>query len=203
MKIEKQTLSGLIGPVVAVSNPDGTFLRSRPSYLNDPKTSAQLQQRSKMQQVQDFIKPLLPFAKAYYLEPDARHNYYNALVSWLLYGAFDAENILQAAKARIMHGSLTPPENATMCNENGNITLSWDDNTMAPLSEADDHLVWCCYNTEAGTCQFEECGSITRSSGNGTINLRRNSHGGHLYLAFINKKHDRISDSVYLGEVEL
>ena len=107
MKIEKQTLSGLIGPVVAVSNPDGTYLRSRPSYLNDPKTSAQLQQRSKMQQVQDFIKPILPFAKAFYLESDARHNYYNALVSWLLYGAFDAENTLQAAKARIMHGSLT------------------------------------------------------------------------------------------------
>lgn len=202
MKIEKQTLSGLIGPVVAVSNPDGTFLRSRPSYVNDPKTNSQLQQRSKMQQVQGFIKPILSFAKAFYLEPDARHNYYNALVSWLLYGAFDAENNLQAAKARIMHGSLTPPENVAICTENGSITLSWDDNTMAPLSQADDHLVWCCYNTNAGTCQFEECHDITRSSGTGIINLHRNSHG-HLYLAFINKKRDRISDSVYLGEVEL
>ena len=202
MKIERQTLSGLIGPVVAVSNPDGTYLRSRPSYVNDPKTNAQLQQRSKMLQVQDFIKPILPFAKAFYLEPDAHHNYYNALVSWLLYGAFDAENNLQAAKARIMHGSLTPAENATICTENGNITLSWNDNTMAPLSHTDDHLVWCCYNTNAGTCQSEECHDITRSSGTGMINLRRNSHG-HLYLAFINKKRDRISDSVYLGEVKL
>ena len=107
MIINEHEIFGFIGPVVAVRGKNGTYLRSRPTRGKFHPTPAQQQQFAKMEAVQRFIAPVYPFLKTLYVEQEGRRNCYNALMSWLLSGPFDADNVMHFADERHLRGLLS------------------------------------------------------------------------------------------------
>ena len=199
MIINEHEIFGLIGPVVAVRGKNGTYLRSRPTRGKFHPTPAQQQQFAKMEAVQHFIAPVYPFLKTLYVEQEGRRNCYNALVSWLLSGAFDADNVMQPCRARLCHGSLTPPEVTGVEVSGMTLHVAWNDNTLTPLSRDDDHLVCLLYEPLSGHYEGHELNTVVRSDTQCTLLMNAISEGFYLYLAFINSKRNRISDSVCVG----
>ena len=149
-----------------------------------------------MEAVQGFIAPVYPFLKTLYVEQEGRRNCYNALVSWLLSGAFDAGNVMQPCRARVCHGSLTPPEMTSVVVCGKTLRITWSDNTATPLSRDDDHLVCLLYEPLSGHYEGHELNTVVRSDTTCTLLMNAISEGFYLYLAFVNSKRNRISDSV-------
>ena len=74
--------------------------------------------------------------------------------------------------------------------------ITWRDNTATPLSRDDDHLVCLLYEPESGHHEGHELNIVVRSDTQCTLLMNAIPEGSCLYLAFVNSKRNRISDSV-------
>lgn len=194
-------ISGKLGKVVIVNGKNGVYVRSLPTP-NDRKSEEQLKQRSKMQQANAFLKPLKEFLKLAFVERKSNQNAYQAATSSLMRTAFEGEN-LNYSHVRICEGSLCPPQKASVSISDHVAIFRWEDNSGEIAAKDTDKAVVLLYNPEQEIAVWE-VKKETRKDKYCLLMLDNNLTGGfHAYLAFTNKKEDRISNSLYLGEINV
>ena len=194
-------ISGKLGKMVIVNGKNGVYVRSLPTP-NDRKSEGQLKQRSKMQQANAFLKPLKEFLKIGFVERKKNQNPYQAATSSLMRTAF-VENDLDVSHVRITEGTLTPPSKCAASISDHVAVFRWEDNSEEIGAKENDKAVVLVYSPEQQLA-FWEIKKETRKD-KYCLQLLDNHLTGtfHAFLAFINKKEDRISNSAYLGELEL
>lgn len=194
-------ISGKLGKMVIVNGKNGVYVRSLPTP-NDRKSEGQLKQRSKLQQANAFLKPLKDFLKIAFVERKAHQNPYQAATSCLLKNAF-TDNEMDFSHVRISEGSLCPPQKGSVSVSDHVAIFRWDDNSADIAAKDSDKAVVLLYSPEQQLA-FWEIKKETRKD-KYCLHLLDNSLTGPFlaYMAFLNKKEDRISNSVYLGEILL
>lgn len=193
--------SGKIGTVVLVNGKNGSYLRSLPR-VNDKKSDKQLKQRSKLQQVNAFLKPIKEFLKIGFVERQMTQNAFQAATSNLLRNAFDeGDENMKLEKISVCRGSLMPPEGASVSQSEHVVIFRWNDNSSAAGAKETDKLVFLLYNIEQGKALWN-VEKATRKD-KYEMHLTDNDLEGTflVYIAFINNKETEVSNSVYLGRV--
>lgn len=194
-------ISGKLGKMVIVNGKNGVYVRSLPTP-NDKKSEGQLKQRGKMQQANAFLKPLKSFLKIAFVERKPNQNAYQAATSSLMRSAFEGETF-DYSHVRICEGSLCPPSQASVSVSDHVAIFRWADNSNEIAAKDSDKAVVLLYNPLQEIAVWE-IKKETRKD-NYCLQLIDNSLTGtyHAYLAFTNKKEDRVSNSVYLGTIVL
>lgn len=194
-------ISGKLGQMVLVQGKTGVYVRSLPTP-NDKKSEAQLKQRSKLQQANTFLKPLKAFLPIAFVERKPQQNAYQAATSCLMRSAF-VDNAMDYSRIRISEGSLCPPKKASVSLSDHVAIFRWDDNGTDVGANESDRAVVLIYSPETQQA-FWEIKKETRKD-KYCLQLLDNSLTGPFlaYMAFINKKEDKISNSEFLGTLQL
>ena len=194
-------ISGKLGQMVIVNGKNGVYVRSLPTP-NDRKSEGQLKQRAKMQQANAFLKPLKAFLKLGFVERKANQNAYQAATSSLMRTAFEGET-LQCQHARVCEGSLCPPLKAIVSVSDHVAIFRWEDNSVETAAKESDRAVVLLYSPEQAAALWEVKKETRKDKY--CLQLLDNDLTGrfHAYLAFTNAKENRISNSVYLGQIVL
>ena len=194
-------ISGKLGQMVLVNGKNGVYVRSLPK-ANDRKSEAQLKQRGKMQQANAFLKPLKEFLKVGFVERKPTQNPYQAATSALMRGAF-VENELDYSRARVCEGSVCPPVKNSVSLSDHVAIFRWDDNSGDLDAHSTDHAVILLYNPETETALWEIKKETRKDQY--CLHLIEAQYIGnfHVYMAFVNRRKDRISNSNYLGVIEI
>lgn len=192
-------ISGKLGKMVIVNGKTGVYVRSLPTP-NDRKSEGQLKQRGKMQQANAFLKPLKAFLKLGFVERKANQNAYQAATSSLMRTAFEGEQ-LQYEHARVCEGSLCPPQKPSVRISDHVAVFRWENNSGETAAKENDKAVVLLYSPEQETALWEVKKETRKDQY--CLHLLDNTVIGrfHAYLAFTNSKENRISNSVYLGEI--
>ncbi|MCR5014286.1 MAG: DUF6266 family protein [Bacteroidales bacterium] len=194
-------ISGKIGKMVVVNGKNGVYVRSLPTP-NDKKSEGQLKQRSKMQQANAFLKPLKDFLKLAFVERKPNQNAYQAATSSLMRTAF-TEETLDYGHVRISEGSLCPAKKGSVSVSDHVAIFRWEDNSDEIAAKDNDKAVVLLYDPQQEVA-FWEVKKETRKD-KYCLQLIDNDLTGEFiaYLAFTNKKEDRISNSLYLGTIQV
>lgn len=194
-------ISGKLGKVVVVNGKTGVYVRSLPTP-NDRKSEGQLKQRGKMQQANAFLKPLKEFLKLAFVERKPTQNAYHAATSSLMRTAFEGDT-LRFDHVRICEGSLCPPKNASVSLSDHVAIFRWENNSGEIAAKDHDKAVVLLYSPEQQLAVWETKKETRKDQY--CLLLLDNSLTGpfQAYMAFTNSKEDKISNSVYLGEVVL
>jgi hypothetical protein len=192
-------LSGKLGQMVIVNGKNGVYVRSLPTP-NDRKSEGQLKQRSKMQQANAFLKPLKAFLPLGFVERKPNLNPYQAATSCLMRTAFEQDGFTPA-RARVSEGSLCPPQKPSIRISDHVAVFRWENNSGDIDAKESDRAVVMLYSPEQAIALWE-IKKETRKDQYGLLLLDTHLQGTfHAYMAFTNNKENRISNSIYLGEV--
>lgn len=194
-------VSGKIGKMVIVNGKNGVYVRSLPTP-NDKKSEGQLKQRNKMQQANSFLKPLKDFLKIAFVERKPNQNPYQAATSSMMRTAFVGESI-DYSHIRITEGSLCPPQKASVSISDHVAIFRWNDNSEEIAAKDSDKAVVLLYSPQQQVALWE-VKKETRKDKYCLQLLDNDIEGPFLaYMAFSNKKEDKISNSVFLGEINV
>ncbi|WP_352405605.1 DUF6266 family protein [Petrimonas sp.] len=196
--------SGKVGTVVGGTWKGIHYMRSLPTSVRNPRTEAQVMQRTKFMVTIDFLKPITPFIRVGFKNYASRQTAFNAAMSYNVKNAvtgvfpdyeMDYSNIL------VSRGSLLPAENADAVAAERSLNFTWSDNSGVSNATETDQAMALVYNGTKGESVFSTT-TGGRSSGSATLNVPENWIGDtvEVYLGFISENGSLVANSVYLGQ---
>lgn len=206
-------LSGKVGNVIGASWRGINYLRIVPANVNDPKTEAQVNQRSKFVVVLRFIQPLLSFIRLGFRSFASRMSAYNAAMSYNLKNAVTGDFPLMQidySRAAVSRGNLRDvPSVDAVSTEPRTLLVTWEDNSGIGNAREDDQAMVVVFNQERMDVYYR-LRVATRADGMVELILPEAYSGDtvHVYLAFTTEgdyfnpgDRNTISNSVYAGNV--
>ena len=172
LKENSNYYSGKVGAVVECQWKGIRYIRSLPSYVNDPKTPAQLTQRSKFKAAHRFVKAMLCTIKVGYAAFAVRQTAYNACLSHTLKQAAVGnypDVTLDYSKALLGEGALAVPENAEIHRTENQLTISWNAAKPKGNGSASDTTIIALYCVERNQA-LQIFDSAQRADGKATVN---------------------------------
>jgi hypothetical protein len=201
-------VSGKIGNVIGGSWKGIDYLRIMPASVANPKTPAQMDQRSKFVTVIKFLQPMVDFIRVGFKLYAIKMTQFNNAMSYNLNAAISGtypDYTIDYSKALVSRGSLTSATGATVASlSSTSMALSWSDNSGAGAALATDKSLVLAYHTDTGTVVYNTAGA-SRSVGEHTITVPTELAGGtfETFLGFISEDGKQVSNSVYVGSVTL
>ncbi len=201
-------VSGKVGNVVGGNWKGIDYLRIMPASVANPKTPAQLDQRSKFVTVLKFLQAITQFLRIGYKNYAVKMTQFNSAMSEVLKNAvtgsypnfeIDYSNVL------VSKGSLPNAQDVNMTlDAEGDIQLSWTDNQGNGGAFADDTLMYVVYCPELKEAIFLNDGGASRSDQAQTIALPDTyiSNDVHVFVSMISSDSRSISNSTYVGTLE-
>lgn len=198
--------SGKIGNVVGGNWKGINYIRVK-SVPTNPKSDKQVAQRTKFSTALSFLQPITPFLRVGYKLFTAKQTAFNAAMSQVLTNAITGESpdiAIDYTKAQVSAGTLTAATNGAFTYDNGEITLTWDDNSGSGTAKAADKSLYVVYNPTKSDAVYETAGAV-RSAKTQIADLPAEWIGDtvHVYLAFIAEDGKDVANSAYLGTVEV
>lgn len=201
-------VSGKIGNVIGGSWKGIDYLRIMPASVANPKTPAQMDQRSKFVTVIKFLQPMVDFIRVGFKLYAIKMTQFNNAMSYNLNAAISGtypDYTIDYSKVLVSRGSLTSATGATVASlSSTSMALSWSDNSGAGAALATDKSLVLAYHTDTGTVVYNTAGA-SRSVGEHTITVPTELAGGtfETFLGFISEDGKQVSNSVYVGSVTL
>jgi hypothetical protein len=206
-------VSGKVGNVVGGNWKGIDYLRILPASVANPKTTKQLNQRTKFLRVIRFLQPLNEFVRIGFKAYAIKMSAFNAAMSYNFHHAITGtypDYEIDYGNARISRGQLTGGMNANCTSpEPAKISISWTDNTGQGSAQSGDKAMVVVYNpiTEESTMVLD---AAKRMDVTAELMVPNSWSGDevHCYLSFSlleslissgGKK--TISDSLYCGAV--
>jgi hypothetical protein len=204
---------GRLGNVIFSSWKGIEYVRSKPEKVYNPRTPAQVAQRTKFSMINSIITPLIPFIRIGFSGYAERMSAYNAAISYNLQQAITGNPLypeIDFEKLTFSRG-LYPGVAEATCNLIGKHSLqfTWDAESIAPGSDSNDRILAIVYNqTKNASLYVPHLAS--RTKGTASLDLSSVSEGDiiHCYLSVIdtlkassNKPKLGISNSCYLGKL--
>lgn len=194
-------LSGKIGKYIYVDGQTGPYIRSYPKK-NNPQTPAQQNARQNFHSVDRTLKVFMPFvmqgfktAKANTISGKAK----SVNLTSALSGEYP-HKYLDYRLMTVAQGLLMPAKNAASSfDANGNLVISWSDNSGEGNARATDRAMLLVYNPELRHSEYILKGA-TRDTGQDTLAIppALQDKELHAYIAFISKNETLVSNSVYV-----
>lgn len=199
--------SGKVGTVVGGSWKGISYMRSLAQNVKNPRTDAQMTQRSKFALTLAFLKPITNYVRVGFKPYATKQTAFNAAMSYIVANAISGEypnHTLDFAKVLVSRGSLFPVENASAEADAGKITISWTDNSGISDALSTDVAMPLVFNPLKVEAVFSTS-AAARADGMAEINLPADWVGDNVevYLGFVSADGKAIANSIYLGEKTL
>lgn len=130
--IKDKLLTGLVGPVIISHRYGKTYLRSKPSKVNNPRTPGQVNQRGKFKAASNFVSLNLDELIRPYWNPEARRNAMSGqnLFCKLNTHAFDGNGNLDMKRLKFSSGNLGEIKNLKIEKLEGDgLRFTWNNNS--------------------------------------------------------------------------
>jgi len=201
-------VSGKIGNVIGGSWKGIDYLRIMPASVANPKTPAQMDQRSKFVTVIKFLQPMVDFLRVGFKLYAVKMTQFNNAMSYNLKNAITGaypDYTIDFSKALVSRGSLAGASEANVASVSATeMTLSWADNTGTGGALATDKSLLLAYDTSTGTVVYNTAGA-SRSIGEQSLTVPAELSGGtfETFLGFISEDGALVANSVYVGSITL
>jgi hypothetical protein len=196
--------SGKVGTVVGGTWKGIHYMRSLPTSVRNPRSEAQVTQRTKFLVTIEFLKPITPFVRAGFKAYANKQTAFNAAMSYnvnnAVIGSFpDFE--LDYPNAMVSRGSLLQAEGGSATVGTGSMTFAWTDNSGVSNALATDKAMLMIYNSDKGEAVFSTA-SADRSTETADLSIPEGWSGDtvEVYLGFISEDGSLVANSVYLGQ---
>lgn len=199
--------SGKVGTVIGGSWKGISYMRSQAQSVKNPRTEGQMSQRTKFALALSFLKPMTSLIRVGFKLYARKQTAFNAAMSYTLANAISGvypDYELNFASVLVSRGALTPAANGAAVATDGNIAVSWDDNTGVGTAKATDKTLIAVINPSKAEAITNTAG-VARSAGTQTIVMPADWVGDEVqaYLGFISEDSKEVANSVYLGAVEV
>lgn len=197
-------VSGKVGNVIGGSWKGIDYLRIMPASIANPKTAAQMDQRSKFVTVLNFLQPMVELLRVGFKLYSIKMTQFNSAMSYHLKNAITGlypDYSIDYSKVLISRGALTKADGTSVTSPlEAQVVVSWADNTGSGEAAATDKALIAIVDENNGEAVYAIAGS-TRSGGSLTLNLPGNFSGDevHAYLGFVSEDGRAVASSVYVG----
>jgi hypothetical protein len=197
--------SGKVGTVVGSSWKGIAYMRSLPLSVKNPRTLAQVSQRSKFTLVLRLLQPLNEFLRSGWKLYAHRRSPINAAMAYTLANAVagkypDYEII--PGKVLVSRGTLTPVASGFVSCSDGQVEFQWEDNSGKGSAKATDKALIAIINLAK-----DEAVTITAGAPRldctqkVTVPAEWLGDDVHAYIGFISEDGKEVANSVYLGNI--
>lgn len=197
--------SGKVGTVIGGNWKGIDYMRSKASKVTNPNSKAQKDQRSKFSLVLSFLQPMTDFIKIGFKDYAIKMTAFNSAMSYNVKNAIAgvypdySMDYTQALVSRgSLAGALNPAANSAAV---GEVTFTWDDNSVESNANADDLTMLLVLNEDKKEAVFTTEGS-TRDGGTQTLTIPDSYSGDSVecFIAFISIDGE-VANSKYIGSV--
>lgn len=201
-------VSGKVGNVVGGSWKGIDYLRVLPASVANPRTPAQMDQRSKFITVINFLQPIKDFIRVGFKNYAIKMTQFNSAMSYNVKNAITGEYpdyTIDYTKALVSRGSLAPALNGTASSTvAGLVTFEWDDNSGDGNAQSSDKALLVVHNPVKNEAVFILDG-VNRVTGVQEVTVPDNYSGDtvHVYIGFISEDGASVSNSKYVGAVQV
>ncbi|HET6557120.1 MAG TPA: DUF6266 family protein [Prolixibacteraceae bacterium] len=200
--------SGKVGTVVGGNWNGIDYMRTRQPKRNDAKSNAQLDQRLRFSTVVQFLKPFKPFFNVGFKNRKAGISVFNAATSVNLRNAITGtypDYSIDYSKVKVSMGTMPSALNPAVVNGPADeLLFTWENNYDRIGALGNDKVVLLVYNpyNKKLVTLFE---GNSRMAGNQAFTLPNGFGRENLqcYIAFRNARLTDISDSQYVGSINI
>ncbi|MCL2413318.1 MAG: DUF6266 family protein [Bacteroidales bacterium] len=198
-------ISGKVGTVVGANWKTTSYIRSLPQNVKNPRTLGQRRQRSKFALVVALLRQLNVILRIGWKLFAKSQSPFNACTAYTLANAVKGTfpNFeIDYSKVLISCGSLAGATNGTASVANGDLVLSWDNNSGINSAEPTDTTLVAVINTAKSETIAQTTG-VERSKETQTIKIPANWLGDdvEVYLGFVSEDGKEVANSVHIGKV--
>jgi hypothetical protein len=199
--------SGKVGTVVGASWKGIAYMRSLPQKVRNPRTDAQMSQRTKFAVALNFLKPMNGLLRTGWKLYANRQSPINAAMSYTIANAITGtypNYAIDPGKVFVSRGSLSPAANADATATGGNLVFSWNDNSGSNAAKQTDKALIAVVNPAKSEAVFDTAGA-ERSTGTQSVPMPAGWVGDSVeaYIGFISEDGREVANSVYLGSIAI
>lgn len=197
--------SGKVGTVVGSNWKGISYMRAIAPNIRDARTVKQLAQREKFKLVLGFLRSVQSYVRVGFKMYAIRQTAFNAAMSYTMRNAVKGVSpnfSIDYSKVMVSRGSLALPLNIQKLNNEGEIGISWSDNSGMANARDSDFAMPLAYNAVKNVAVYDMVSSCRGDEG---VSLSYPSDWVgdtvHVYLGFVSENGALVSDSAYVGEV--
>ena len=199
--------SGKVGTVVGAVWNGVAYIRSLPQSVKNPRTPAQLMQRSKFLAAFTFLKAVNSLLRVGWKAYATGRSPINAAMSYTIDRAMTGSypNYSVAPDmALVSRGLLTPAFETDLGAAGNSVLVKWEDNSGTGSAQATDRALVAVANQSKGEAVTVN-GGAARSAGRQEVNVPAvwQNDDLHCYLGFISEDGKEVSNSVYAGSIAI
>ena len=202
------TVSGKIGNIIYYSSNGGDYARSLPKKRrNIPPTPKQVMQRARFAAVQKWLKPIIPLIRVGFRDYAPRQTAHNSAMSYnLQHSMIEGGDGFEVNPETFTFstGLLPGVEQASLVQEGDRVHFHWQINNEIPSDNQLDRTLLLLYRPGAEISNFLLYGN-ERWQLTDSLSIKEFESGDicHGYIAFISVEDQQVSNSVYLGVLEV
>ena len=195
--------SGKVGTVVGANWRHIAYMRSLPQKVRNPRTEAQLKQRSRMALVVSFLRPMTAFLRTGWKLFAKRQSAFNAATAYMLANAIRGtfpNYQIDFDKVLVTRGSLPPVISPALGGTGKVVSMQWGNNSNVGSAKTTDKALAVLLNPASGEVICIVDGA-TRVTGKQDVTTPDSWEGAsvHCYLGFISEDGKEVSNSFYYG----
>lgn len=196
--------SGKAGSIIGSSWRDINYIKGLPKRSKKPKTEKQLGQQSRFRMAIRFLLPVKDYINVGFNDlKQGRRTGFNVAITKLLERAMTGL-VIDYSLVEFARGPISVPAAVVVSPETGKLVISWAIDVLKASGNSDDELIVLVY--EAGSNDYVVGPpSALRSAGTVDVVMPSDWSGlsVHVYVYFISKNKDRVSNSIYAGNATL
>lgn len=200
--------SGKAGSIIGSSWRDISYIKGLPKLSNKPKSEKQLDQQARFALAIQFLLPVKDYINVGFNDlKQGRRTGFNVAIRTLLdkamTGVYPAL-VIDYTLAEFARGPISKPSAVEVSPETGKLVITWATDVLKASGHTDDELIVLVYEPESNDYVVGPPSAL-RSAG--TVDVVMPSDWVrlevHVYVYFISKNRDRVSNSIYAGTATL
>ncbi|MEQ9287692.1 MAG: DUF6266 family protein [Cyclobacteriaceae bacterium] len=197
--------SGKVGNVVGGTWKGIDYMRIKPANVSNPRTSGQVDQRSKFSTTLKFLQSMTDFLRVGFKLYANKMTQFNAAMSYNLNNAITGSYpnfTIDYANALVSRGGLVGAANAAVSSSGGLVEFTWDDNTGSGNAQATDKALLVVYNPAKDESIYDSAGAV-RSATSQNLGMPASYVGDDVeaFIGFLSEDGKEVANSVYIGSV--
>ncbi len=198
--------TGKAGSVVGYNRMGKWVIRGLPrtSRKNKIGTESQRASRSLFAKMQHFLSPIVPFIRiGFNMEGRQRQiTAHNAAKSYNMLNSFTPDGDIDYPKILVSYGKLANAINVTVVKDDTGLIFTWEDDPHQKNRAWNDQVMLLAYNSDENEA-IQMLSGAKRSAGKEKliVDHRHKNKLLHTYIAFISDDRQRVSTSMYVGEI--
>lgn len=194
--------SGKVGTVVGSSWKNVSYMRALALSVSNPRTPKQQNQRGKLAKSMVFLRSIVAYVRVGYSLYNKTTSPFNAAMSYILRHGITGEMphlAVDYGRVLVARGTLMPVFDAAAVLADGQLTLTWTDNSLMGDALPTDLAMPLVYNKKRGEA-FYELEAASRADGTAELTLPSEWADDPIvvYLAFRSEDGLRVTNSLCL-----